>query len=441
MLEAVTTMSSEGAVDSMAKAKEVILAMHGIKEMTCSDQPPSGGPSFVEVNSQVRQRLGLRSTTFCDLASPAMIRLLRVRSRSENGNDFFRSRPRTLSEVWNYDKYDSPLRKKLRPLDVTRMRESSWTSFWSIIRQAISAVVLFLLTIAAALAIHWWVGPSDIATDDIRPPITTGDVCGPEMSTVDIEALGITLRREVFGQDLAVDTLIQPLSDHFSWNRSGEQHSKCEPIVLVLHGGTGTGKTHTARIMSKYFSRVGMKVQWYFPIFNRRESKHFLLDWVIASSSSSSSGHVFILDDVDVNNELAFQLEAVVSFWKSMTFPVNAIGPIFVITSSKEAEFLETSLLNHVAKGDCREDFSRYVVQWQCPFGRELQATYVPFLPIQSEQLTECVRHALHEGVAGDNATWLLMEEAIQAVIGRTNFVPAECPLFSKYGCKRLQLV
>ncbi|KAM3874232.1 torsin-4A [Diretmus argenteus] len=66
----------------------------------------------------------------------------------------------------------------------------------------------------------------------------------------DLEGLEKTLRREVFGQQGAVEDLLAHLRDYLSTY----VHNK--PLVLSLHGPSGVGKSHLGRILAGHFRSI-----------------------------------------------------------------------------------------------------------------------------------------------------------------------------------------
>ncbi|TKS84876.1 Torsin-4A Torsin family 4 member A [Collichthys lucidus] len=66
----------------------------------------------------------------------------------------------------------------------------------------------------------------------------------------DLEGLEKTLRREVFGQQGAVEGLLSHLKDYLSTY----VHNK--PLVVSLHGPSGVGKSHLGRLLAGHFRSV-----------------------------------------------------------------------------------------------------------------------------------------------------------------------------------------
>lgn len=66
----------------------------------------------------------------------------------------------------------------------------------------------------------------------------------------DLEGLEKTLRREVFGQQGAVESLLSLLHEYLSTY----VHNK--PLVLSVHGPSGVGKSHLGRLLAAHFRSV-----------------------------------------------------------------------------------------------------------------------------------------------------------------------------------------
>ncbi|XP_034047947.1 torsin-4A [Thalassophryne amazonica] len=76
----------------------------------------------------------------------------------------------------------------------------------------------------------------------------------------DLDGLDKTLKREVFGQQGAVEGLLAQLKEYLSTY----VHSK--PLVLSLHGPSGVGKSHLGRLLAGHFRSVvgeSMVLQYY----------------------------------------------------------------------------------------------------------------------------------------------------------------------------------
>ncbi|NXM66903.1 TOR4A protein, partial [Serilophus lunatus] len=66
----------------------------------------------------------------------------------------------------------------------------------------------------------------------------------------DIDGLEKTMHREVFGQKVAVESIVELLKDYLA------THIHNKPLVISLNGPTGVGKSHVGWLLAKHFRAV-----------------------------------------------------------------------------------------------------------------------------------------------------------------------------------------
>lgn len=66
----------------------------------------------------------------------------------------------------------------------------------------------------------------------------------------ELDGLEKTMHRDVFGQKLAVDTVMDLLKDYLA------THIHNKPLVMSLNGPSGVGKSHMGRLLAKHFRSV-----------------------------------------------------------------------------------------------------------------------------------------------------------------------------------------
>ncbi|XP_069097442.1 torsin-4A isoform X2 [Pleurodeles waltl] len=66
----------------------------------------------------------------------------------------------------------------------------------------------------------------------------------------DVDGLEKTMHRDIFGQKLAVDTVMDLLKDYLA------THMHNKPLVVSLNGPSGVGKSHMGRLLAKHFRSV-----------------------------------------------------------------------------------------------------------------------------------------------------------------------------------------
>ncbi|XP_069465940.1 torsin-4A [Ambystoma mexicanum] len=66
----------------------------------------------------------------------------------------------------------------------------------------------------------------------------------------DLDGLEKTMHRDIFGQQLAVDSIMHLLKDYLA------THIHNKPLVVSLNGPSGVGKSHMGRLLAKHFRSV-----------------------------------------------------------------------------------------------------------------------------------------------------------------------------------------
>ncbi|XP_074871709.1 torsin-4A [Carettochelys insculpta] len=66
----------------------------------------------------------------------------------------------------------------------------------------------------------------------------------------DLDGLEKTMHREVFGQKVAVERIMELLNDYLA------THIHNKPLVISFNGPTGVGKSHVGRLLAKHFRSV-----------------------------------------------------------------------------------------------------------------------------------------------------------------------------------------
>lgn len=146
----------------------------------------------------------------------------------------------------------------------------------------------------------------------------------------DLEGLEKTMKREVFGQQGAVDGLLSHLKDYLSTY----VHNK--PLVMSLHGPTGVGKSHLGRLLAGHFrSVVGetLVLQYYVLHHCPQEADALhcagnlsaLISEMVERAEEEEKIPLFIFDEVEhMHNEILDALWQVVASKQSNEY-LNAI--------------------------------------------------------------------------------------------------------------------
>lgn len=146
----------------------------------------------------------------------------------------------------------------------------------------------------------------------------------------DLEGLEKTLRREVFGQQGAVEGLLSHLKDYLSTY----VHNK--PLVVSLHGPSGVGKSHLGRLLAGHFRSVvgDTLVMQYYVLHHcplEAEAMHCarnlstVITEMVERAEEEEKIPLFIFDEVEhMHNEILDELLELVTTKQSNEY-LNAI--------------------------------------------------------------------------------------------------------------------
>ena len=146
----------------------------------------------------------------------------------------------------------------------------------------------------------------------------------------DLEGLEKTLRREVFGQQGAVEELLSHLKDYLSTY----VHNK--PLVVSVHGPSGVGKSHMGRLLAGHFRSVvgeSLVLQYYVLHHCPQEADasqcarnlSTLISQMVVRAEEEEKIPLFIFDEAEhMHEEILDELWQLVTSMKSNEY-LNAI--------------------------------------------------------------------------------------------------------------------
>lgn len=230
--------------------------------------------------------------------------------------------------------------------------------------------------------------------------------------------------------------------------------SPAKPLVLSLHGDSGTGKSMVSALLARYLFRGGLQsphvhlfspgIHFPHPSLMERYKKD-LKSWVQGNLTACGRS-LFLFDELD---ELAPGLLEVLKPFLGpswVVFGTNYRKAIFVFISTTGSKQINQVALEAWRRRRDREEIrlselapliSQAVLDnphhgfWRSGILEEqLVDTLVPFLPLQRHHLRHCALNEL--ALLGLEPS----EEVIQAVLDSTTFFPEEEQLFATNGCK-----
>ncbi|CAK7290793.1 TOR2A [Vulpes lagopus] len=264
----------------------------------------------------------------------------------------------------------------------------------------------------------------------------------------DFQGLECDLAQHLAGQHLAKALVVKALKAFV------QDPAPTKPLVLSLHGWTGTGKSYVSSLLAHYLFRGGLHsphVHHFSPVIHFPHASHLerykkeLKSWVQGNLTACSRS-LFLFDEMD---KLAPGLMEVLrpflgSSW--VVFGTNYRKAIFIFISNTGGEQINQVALeawrSHRDREEIRLQELELVISqavldnphhgfWRSGIMEEhLLDVLVPFLPLQRHHVRHCVLNELAQlGLEP-------REEVIQAVLDSTTFFPEKEQLFSSNGCK-----
>ncbi|EFB15678.1 hypothetical protein PANDA_004446, partial [Ailuropoda melanoleuca] len=264
----------------------------------------------------------------------------------------------------------------------------------------------------------------------------------------DFQGLECDLAQHLAGQHLARALVVKALKAFV------QDPAPTKPLVLSLHGWTGTGKSYVSSLIAHYLFRGGLRsphVHHFSPVIHFPHASHMerykkdLKSWVQGNLTACSRS-LFLFDEMDkLDPGLMEVLQPFLgSSW--VVFGTNYRKAIFMFISNTGGEQINQVALEAWRSRRDREEIRLQELEpvisqalldnphhgfWRSGIMEEhLLDVVVPFLPLQRHHVRHCVLNELAQlGLEP-------REEVVQAVLDSTTFFPEEEQLFSSNGCK-----
>lgn len=260
-----------------------------------------------------------------------------------------------------------------------------------------------------------------------------------------LKMLEANLSATLFGQELAIHTMISAI--HSSNNIE-------LPRILWFLGWTGTGKSHSIRIITKVLMGV-VHIEMVVPSLHlkRAEDVNSVAITLYLKLQNCLQNIVFI-DGWDEEDNFAFDL--LLSLDKMLRDDIIRGAPkgntIFVISGIHGSQEINSKFLDlRLSERDRRElrlsDFQEVfegLLQQKSVQSVAHKINIIPFLPLELDHVKQCIVQ-VHAALTNKNTTSndivhkkKLKVEMLQKVVQQIKFIPSAKPLLSGTGCKRV---
>ncbi|KAJ8287314.1 hypothetical protein GJAV_G00050130 [Gymnothorax javanicus] len=255
----------------------------------------------------------------------------------------------------------------------------------------------------------------------------------------DLEGLGKTMRREVFGQREATDRLLEHLRDYLSTY----VHNK--PLMLSLHGPSGVGKSHLGRILARHFRSVlGEElVLQYFALHhcpleakaeNCAQELSQSITRMLELAEEEEKIPVFIFDEMEFMHRPL--LNALHDLYRPDHSAESLNAVYLLIGNFGQAEItryvLQNTSSSGVPLGPELGPVLRTVLEKQHPLWGEADIKLVPLMLLEKSHVMECFLYEMtQEGFYPDRAH-------IERLASEIQYYTVGDREFSQMGCKQV---
>uniref|UniRef100_A0A1B6LD14 AAA+ ATPase domain-containing protein n=1 Tax=Graphocephala atropunctata TaxID=36148 RepID=A0A1B6LD14_9HEMI len=262
-----------------------------------------------------------------------------------------------------------------------------------------------------------------------------------------LEALEVDMKTTVFGQQLAINTIMGAMRNHL------KQKVPDRALMLSFHGGPGTGKNFIAKMILKNMFRKGENSEYSiffrssidFPLKEKKEEYKRDIVNKIKEKVYECHRSIFVFDEVEkMPSGLLDVLSGFVKIGQYREYDFRRVIFILLSNIGSEMLFAET-LQNRNDYGGIREEMDEtklhkqlLAISYNEKGGLEKTGVvksfgishYVPFLPLEKQHVIQCLEKEvakLHQ---------VMSNELTAQVLEEMTFQPYSAPIFSVGGCK-----
>uniref|UniRef100_A0A8D2IZ13 Torsin n=1 Tax=Varanus komodoensis TaxID=61221 RepID=A0A8D2IZ13_VARKO len=264
-------------------------------------------------------------------------------------------------------------------------------------------------------------------------------------------ALRAELDARLFGQHLARDVILKAVAGFFN------NPSPKKPLVLSLHGWTGTGKNFVSQILAENVHKGGLRSKFVHLFVS---TLHFLrsdqiplytdqLQSWIRGNVSACARSVFIFDEMDkLHPGLIDAIKPFLDYYEQID-GISYQRAIFIFLSNAGGDLITQVALDFWRSGRAREDIQLKDLDsalslavynnknsgfWRSRLiDRNLIDYFVPFLPLEYKHVKMCIHTEMQSrGLQPDEAV-------VEKVAAEMTFFPRDERIYSDKGCKTVQ--
>ncbi|KAG9471065.1 hypothetical protein GDO78_015990 [Eleutherodactylus coqui] len=231
-----------------------------------------------------------------------------------------------------------------------------------------------------------------------------------------------------------------------------EKRSK--PLVLSLHGLTGSGKTYVSQFLAKHFNPMGVESKFVhkivasasFPHVTQVKTYQDQLQAMVKNAVKDCERSIFIFDEIDkMHPGLIDAIKPFLDYYDNID-GVSYRKAIFIFLSNAGGEKIAELSLKFWRAGRSREEIKLSDVErdvylsafnkkdsgyWHSSLiEKNLIDVFVPFFPMEFQHVKMCVKAEL------ERRGFVASEETTTAIAKEMTYYPPGDKVYSVKGCK-----
>ncbi|XP_032904597.1 torsin-4A isoform X2 [Amblyraja radiata] len=256
----------------------------------------------------------------------------------------------------------------------------------------------------------------------------------------DLAGLEKTLKREVFGQAVAVDGVMDLLNDYLS------THSHNKPLVLSVNGPIGVGKSLLGRLLAKHFRSVlGDELVYQYFVLHHcptddnvtscQQELQVVISEIVSRAENEEKIPMLIFDEVELMQP------ALLDFLHNFLQPNQTnefLNAVYILISNHGQAEITKFVLHNASSGvtqqPAKSEELLFTVQSSLVHIHPLwnHADIVPFTLLQRHHILECfLEKMMAEGFYPDSAH-------LDKLSGELNYYSVGEHQYSVHGCKHV---
>ncbi|KAL3042011.1 torsin family 1 isoform X1 [Trematomus bernacchii] len=277
------------------------------------------------------------------------------------------------------------------------------------------------------------------------------ECCRPEWISLNKTGLQVDLDRKLFGQHIASRIILKAVSGFMS------NDNPKKPLVLSLHGWTGTGKNFVSQLIADNVYKEGMDSSFvhiftselHFPHASQLETYKSQLQQWIKGNVTNCAHSMFIFDEMDkMHPGLIDSIKPYLDYYDKLD-GVSYRKAIFIFLSNAGGESITQTALDFWKAGRDREEIELRDLEtllslavfnnkksglWHTSLiDKNLVDFFVPFLPLEYRHVVQC---AMAEMIAkGFQPDPSVADQVARDVV----YFPKTERVFSVKGCKTIE--